>query len=84
MSRRHSANIQACSGPLDTYLTGYNQVEEEVTEPFGARYINVEPWFCSTVCTGVVGHYEVYFDQAHVAATYTYVLEDVLKNALRI
>jgi peptidoglycan/LPS O-acetylase OafA/YrhL len=82
---RHSANIQACSGPLGgSYLTGYNHVEEEVAHSVGARYINVVPWFCSTVCTGVVGHYEVYFDQAHVAATYTYVLEGVLKNALRI
>ena len=81
---RHSANIQACSGPLDTYLTGYNQVEEEEAHSVGARYINVVPWFCSTVCTGVVGHYEVYFDQVHVGATYTYVLEDVLKKSLRI
>ena len=81
---RHSSNIQACSGPLDTYLTGYNQVEEQEAHSVGARYINVVPWFCSTVCTGVVGHYEVYFDEAHVGATYTYVLEDVLKNALRI
>ena len=59
---RHSSNIQACSGPLDTYLTGYNQVEEQEAHSVGARYINVVPWFCSTVCTGVVGHYEVYFD----------------------
>ena len=81
---RHSSNIQACSGPLESYVTGYNQVEEEVTHSVGARYINVVPWFCSTVCTGVVGHFGVYFDQDHVAATYTYVLEDVLKNALRI
>ena len=71
---RHSSNIQACSGSSDTYLTGYNQVEEEVAHSVGARYIDVVPWFCSTVCTAVVGHYEIYFDQAHVAAVYTYVL----------
>ena len=81
---RHSSNIQACSGRLDSYVIAYNQVEEEVAHSAGARYINVVPWFCSTVCTGVVGHYEVYFDQTHVGATYTYVLENVLKNALGI
>jgi len=81
---RHTSNIQACSGPVDTYLTGYNQVEEEVAHSVGARYINVTPWFCSTVCTGVVGTYEVYLDQAHVGATYSYVLGGVLRKALGI
>jgi hypothetical protein len=81
---RHTSDVQACSGSVLTYLTPYNQAEQTAAKTSGARYINVTPWFCSTVCTGVIGRYDVYFDQYHVAATYTYVLGGVLRQALRL
>ncbi len=81
---RHVSDIQACSGPVITYLTPFNQAEKAAADSIGAHYLDVTPWFCSTVCTGVIGRYEVFVDQFHVGATYTYVLEGVLRQALRI
>ena len=81
---RHVSDIQACSGPVITYLTPFNQAEKAAADSEGAHYVDVTPWFCSTVCTGVIGRYEVFIDQFHVGATYTYVLEGVLRQALHI
>jgi len=49
----------------------------------------VTPWFCSTICTAVVGRYEAYFYQCHVTADYSIVLEStvlerLLQQALRL
>ena len=41
------------------------------------------PWFCSRVCTPVIGRYVVYMDQFHVTATYARYLSVVLGQALR-
>jgi peptidoglycan/LPS O-acetylase OafA/YrhL len=81
---RHTADIQACSGSVRTFLTPYSQAEQAAAEMAGARYVNVTPWFCSTLCTAVIGRYDVYHDQYHVTATYTYVLERLLSRALRL
>jgi peptidoglycan/LPS O-acetylase OafA/YrhL len=81
---RHVSDIQACSGPVITYLTPFNQAEKTAAYSVGAHYLDVTPWFCSTVCTGVIGRYDVFVDQFHVGATYTYVLEGVLRQALHI
>jgi hypothetical protein len=48
----------------------------------GARYIDTAPWFCSTVCTDVVGRYQPYWDPFHVTATYATVLGQVLSEAI--
>jgi peptidoglycan/LPS O-acetylase OafA/YrhL len=82
----HSAtNIQACSDPATTAVhVGYNGAEKAAAEAAGAHYIDVTPWFCSRVCTAVIGGTEVYWDDNHITAGYAFVLERVLGRALGI
>jgi hypothetical protein len=52
------------------------------TQQNGASYIDVMPWFCSTVCTDVVGNMAVYSGGGHISATYATFLSGVLRSAL--
>ena len=79
---RHTTNVQECSGPVTPFWQRYIQAEKAAALHVGARYINVIPWFCSTTCTAVIGKYEVYFDQYHVAAAYSLHLVRVLSDDL--
>ncbi len=79
---QNATNIQTCSGSLHTMYTSYNEAENAAAAQSDIRYINVEPWFCSNVCTAVVGRYRVFYNQYHVSADYSLVLADVLWNAL--
>lgn len=81
---RYAADIQVCSGLGTSYLTKYNQAEKRTAEAAGAHYLDVTPWFCSTVCTAVVGRYQVYFDQGHIGRAYSLFLEGVLAQALHL
>ncbi len=81
---RNSANVQACSAPVSPQWRQYVQAEEGAAADVGARYISVLPWFCSTKCTAVIGRYEVYFDQYHVTAAYSFYLARVLSEALQL
>ena len=78
------SNVQSCSGSPETTVTKYNNAEQTVAKESGARYVNVTPWFCSTICTAVVGKYDVYLDEDHVTADYSILLEEVLQQALRL
>jgi peptidoglycan/LPS O-acetylase OafA/YrhL len=81
---RNSTNVQACSGPDPSSWTQYLHAEQIAATDVGARYISVLPWFCSTTCTAVIGKFEVYFDQYHVTAAYTFYLSRVLSQALSL
>jgi hypothetical protein len=81
---RSSSNVQSCSGSPETTLTKYNKAEQTVAKESGARYVNATPWFCSTICTAVVGRYDVYLDEDHVTADYSFLLKGVLQQALRV
>jgi hypothetical protein len=48
-----------------------------------ATYISATPWFCSDVCTAVVGNMIVYTDTQHSTATYIRYLAGALDEALR-
>ena len=59
-----------------------NAAEQQAAARTGARYINVIPWFCSSICTDVVGRYDPYWDRAHIDADYSFALIPVLNQAL--
>jgi hypothetical protein len=52
----------------------------------GVDYINTIPWFCSKVCTVVIGSYIVYenTDTNHITATWAKFLRVVLADALHL
>ena len=82
--RAHSSDVQACSVSHARALSPYAGAEAEAVNAVGGRYVDVTPWFCSTVCTAVVGHYQVYFNQQHVMGPYATFLEGVMADALRL
>jgi peptidoglycan/LPS O-acetylase OafA/YrhL len=78
----HVHNVQACSGPPRSDITLRSAAERAASTQTGARYIDTIPWFCSVVCTGIIGHYQPYWDVGHVTGTYSSALIFVLADAL--
>lgn len=79
---RHPTDVQACSGPAVGFFDAYFAAERRAAASTGARYINTVPWFCSIICTDVVGRYQPYWDQYHLTATYAFVLGRVLAESI--
>jgi peptidoglycan/LPS O-acetylase OafA/YrhL len=79
---QHPSAIQICSTHRPLYPSAYEQAELHGVTAMGGRYISVTPWFCSTRCTSVVGHYELYLNELHVTQTYTLFLQNVLAQQL--
>jgi peptidoglycan/LPS O-acetylase OafA/YrhL len=78
----HLDDALACSTPVTQAYERLDQTEFSVAESLHIRYIDPTPWFCSNVCTAVIGPYDVYMDQVHVSATYAAYLRKVLAQAL--
>jgi len=78
----HPDDVQACSAPVGTTTTGFAKTERRAVAQVGAQFIDPTPWFCSSICTPIVGHYGVYRDQLHMTGTYALYLQRVLGTAL--
>ena len=78
----HLDDVQACSRPTAHAYRHLDQAEYSVTSSLGIRYIDPTPWFCSKVCTAIVGSYCVYMDAYHVSATYAAYLHKALAQAI--
>ena len=81
---RHTNDVQACTATRAAAETPYHQAEAAAVESFGGRYIDPTPWFCSNVCTPVIGQYDVYYDHYHMMGSYGLYLEGVLAQALQL
>jgi hypothetical protein len=79
---RNTDDVQKCSGPVSYIDRQYIDAERSAATGVDARYIDVTPWFCSSTCTAIVDHYEVYFDRYHITSDYSFFLADVLAQAL--
>ena len=78
----HLHDVQACSGANSPSLARFSSAEREAATATGAKYVNTIPWFCSSTCTDVIGHFQPYWDGYHVTATYSIALLSVLAQAL--
>ena len=81
---RFPRNVQRCSGPNAPEIVSQNRAEAHAAAQTGARYIDVVPWFCSTICTGVVGHYQPYWDPYHITESYSMVLGQALAYSINL
>jgi len=81
---RYPRNVQRCSGPNAPEIVSQNRAEAHAATQTGARYIDVVPWFCSTICTDVIGHYQPYWDPYHVTASYSMVLGQALGYSINL
>ncbi len=80
----HPQNVQKCARPVETAVGAtYNDIERQVAETAGARFVDVTPWFCATVCSPVIGNMLVYTNDYHVTATYAEFLTGELRAALQ-
>lgn len=79
---RHPNDVQACSGQIDPFTQQHMAAERRAAGETGAGYIDPVPWFCSSTCTDVIGHYQPYWDAFHVTASYARVVGPSLAQAL--
>ncbi len=79
-----SSDVQACTAPRIHSLTPYGRAEHEAVDSVGGHYLDVTPWFCSQICTDVIGDYQVYFDQHHLGGPYATYLSGVMAQALQL
>ena len=63
----HRANVQTCSAPVASAVEFSTGVEEAKAKELGIGFIDPVPWFCSSVCTAVIGRYNVYLDGVHIS-----------------
>ena len=78
----HPDSVQQCSGQSSPYTAEHAQAELLGAAQAGAKPIDTVPWFCSTVCTDVIGRFQPYYDAYHVNATYSAALAPVLGAAI--
>jgi peptidoglycan/LPS O-acetylase OafA/YrhL len=78
----HLDDAQACSKPTVRSYRHFDQAEYSVSSALGIRYIDPTPWFCSKVCTAIVGSFCVYMDNFHVSATYAAYIHKALAQAI--
>jgi hypothetical protein len=80
----HEDNVQACSKPVRTAVgQTLHDVERAAATQAGAEYIDVFPWFCSSVCTAVIGNMVVYTNDQHLASAYASYLSGALGAVLQ-
>jgi hypothetical protein len=83
--QHNPTDIQSCTLPASQAVQSQsNRAEKEAAIHVGARYIDITSWFCSSVCTPVIGNTEVYWDFAHITGTYALQLRGVLDESLGI
>ncbi len=80
---RHTDNVQTCSSHPRLNFVALNKAEKRAAKAVGAKYVNVVPWFCTSVCSEVIGNDEVYW-QNHVTVGYSLFLEGVLQKAIAL
>ncbi len=79
----HQREVGACAEPVEAALAqNYNAADGAAANAAGAVYIDPVPWFCSSVCTGVIGDFVPYTNDYHVTATYARSVTPVLEQAI--
>lgn len=80
----HESNVQACSVPEAASLnTAGRAAEQGAAKATGAGYIDVVPWFCSSVCTPIVSNIIINQDGQHITRTFALFLSGALETALQ-
>lgn len=79
----HPDDVQFCSSPASVAVSPLYPVDRSVAADQHVQFVDTSPWFCTTVCTAVIGSYEVYDTTgAHVSGAWVSYLRRVLLHAL--
>jgi len=80
----HGTDVQACTTPASqAVLTDHEQTLQAAAQATGATYISPTSWLCTSVCTAVIGNYDVYADASEVTNQYVDYLQGALATALQ-
>ncbi len=80
---RHPDNVQACSIPVQAAVPRLARTDQATALANHVGYINTVPWFCSSICTAIVGDYELYDTSGvHISGPWVRYLRNVLAHAL--
>lgn len=79
----HENDVQFCSlNRASAVLASRDAAERSAARAEHAKYISVIPWFCSSICTAIIGNMVVNQDQFHITKTYSIYLSEALQTAL--
>ncbi len=75
----HPNDVQSCSSRVSSAVPSLSRVDRRTALANHVEYVDTVPWFCSHVCTAVIGGYEIY-DQlgTHVSGAWSEYLQNVL------
>jgi hypothetical protein len=79
----HADDVPACGRAADESIFAEHGAAEKATaKAAGATYVDTTPWFCTDVCTPIVGDMVVYQNEYHITAVYSRYLSGVVATAV--
>jgi peptidoglycan/LPS O-acetylase OafA/YrhL len=79
----HPNAVQACSTPAQSAVPPLSKVDHSTAVAEHVEYVDTTPWFCSNMCTAVIGSNAVYdVSGQHVSGSWAQYLQNVLAQAL--
>ena len=79
---QHPNAVQHCSILRLDDRAPYRAGEKAAAIASGSRYIDVIPWFCTKVCSPIIGRDDVYIVGPHITRDYSLTLQHVLAQSL--
>jgi peptidoglycan/LPS O-acetylase OafA/YrhL len=80
---QHADDVQHCSDAADAAVPQLEPTDRSAALANHVTYIDTVPWFCSSICTAIIGKYEVYDTSGvHVSGPWARYLQYVLAGAL--
>jgi hypothetical protein len=79
----HPTDVQQCSSPAHDAVSRLNRTDRQTTLAAHVGFVDTVQWFCSTVCSPIIGKYEVYdATGTHISSVWAKYLQNVLAEAL--
>jgi hypothetical protein len=81
--KAHPSDVQLCSSPANAAVSALTSVDRSAARADHVAYIDTVPWFCTNVCSPIIGGGDVYdVSGDHISGTRALKLRDVLGRAL--
>jgi peptidoglycan/LPS O-acetylase OafA/YrhL len=79
----HPSDVQLCSSPASVAVPALVAVDRSAARADHVAYIDTVPWFCTSVCSPIIGEDDVYdVSGDHISGTRAMELRGVLGQAL--
>jgi hypothetical protein len=79
----HTGDVKACARPASAAVNyDHDANEKKTAQAAGATYVDTVDWFCTDVCSPIIGNMVVYQNQYHITAAYSRYLSAVLAGAV--